>query len=342
MMVLEGRGLPMKFGVLEGPGSPGCQVSDYCFTLSEAKEAVEWADVVTFEFEHVDDGVLQEAQQLSKLTPNLKAILPKRDRREERKLLSSLGLPVPRWYPAEDGREALRLLKDQFNNVGVVKSAKGGYDGKGQYFVRGDPSTAPIRESKEPFVVEDLVDFDYEASVVAVRGKDGEFRTYQPSFNVNKAGILIYSFGPTGDEAMTSYARRLAEALDYVGTMAVEFFVKESSVIVNEYAPRVHNTGHHTLDAARTSQFENHLRAIAGLPLGETQVHSAYGTVNILGLSDVPKEVLRYGRLHWYGKMEARKRRKMGHVNVLGEDIREVREKIDRVLSLLYPNGLDL
>jgi len=341
MMILEGRSFPIEFGVVEEQGTPGCQVSDICFHWDQFREAVSWADVVTFEFENVDEKALLLAEEEGKLFPGIKAIKAKKDRREERKLLSSLGLPVPRWYPAEDGEEALRILKDQFNNVGVIKAARGGYDGKGQFYVNG--STVPeLRESKEPYVVEEFVDFDYEASVIGVRGKEGQFVSYPESFNVNVKGILLYSFGPTGDERMTLYVERLAERLDYVGTLGVEFFVRGNEVLINEYAPRVHNTGHHTLDAARTSQFENHIRAILGLPLGETEVHSAYGTVNVLGLQEPPIDVLKYGKLYWYGKKEARKRRKMGHINVLGRDLGEVREKIDKVMSLLYPAGPDL
>jgi len=194
MMILEGRSFPIEFGVVEEQGTPGCQVSDICFHWDQFREAVSWADVVTFEFENVDEKALLLAEEEGKLFPGIKAIKAKKDRREERKLLSSLGLPVPRWYPAEDGEEALRILKDQFNNVGVIKAARGGYDGKGQYyFLNGNENY--LVEKEDNFVVEEYVDFDFEASVIISRGLKGEVKIYEPMINVNMKGVLVYSYG---------------------------------------------------------------------------------------------------------------------------------------------------
>ena len=169
-----------------------------------------------------------------------------------------------------------------------------------------------------------------------------------PTYNRNEKGILVYNYGPLRDGGisaqMTEVAEKITLALDYVGVMAVGFSVKSRRVVVNEITPRVHNTRHYTLDAAYISQFEQHLRAITGLGHGSTELTSCGGMVNVLGLSleDIPIEMLRYGKLYWYGKREVRKRRKMGHINVVSSTFEEVKAKVEKVLSILYPNGLDL
>nr|WP_252900356.1 ATP-grasp domain-containing protein [Vulcanisaeta sp. JCM 14467] len=195
------------------------------------------------------------------------------------------------------------------------------------------------------FVVEELVNFDYEVSIVVTRDGKGDFRAYPPTFNYNSKGILVYNYGPLNDgevlDKFVEVARKLADSLNYVGTMAIEFFVRGGDVLINEFAPRVHNTGHYTLDAAFVSQFEQHLRAITGMELGDTALLSYGGMVNILGTSRVPPEVLRYGKVYWYGKGEVRRRRKMGHVNVVGESLDDVKRKISIIMDLIYPEGVD-
>lgn len=124
--------------------------------------------------------------------------------------------------------------------------------------------------------------------------------------------------------------------------MGIEFFVRDGEILINEFAPRVHNTGHYTLDSAYISQFEQHIRAITGIELGSTELLTFGGMVNILGTDDVPPEVLRYGKVYWYGKPDVKKRRKMGHVNVIGKDLEEVKQKIDIIMKLIYKQGLDL
>lgn len=334
MLAIEGKRLGLRFTALASPEEPVCSVADRC--LQNPEELVEWADVVTFEFEHVDERAVSLAEEKGKLLPNLKSIQTKRERHREKEFLKSLGVPVPRFRVAKGKEEALRILRDEFNMEAVVKESHGGYDGKGQYYITGDPT--PFIQSKtteEIFVIEELVKYDFEASVIAVsNGK--ELAIYPPSYNFNSKGILVYNYGPIGLRIPQGMVEKIFNGLDYRGTMGIELFVRGKEILVNEVSPRVHNTGHYTLDGARTSQFENHLRGILGLPLGETRETSYFGTVNILGLPKVPVEVMKEGTVWWYGKRESRKRRKMGHVNVLGDDLEDVKNRVDRVYSYLY------
>ncbi|QIW23666.1 5-(carboxyamino)imidazole ribonucleotide synthase [Sulfolobus sp. S-194] len=343
MMILEGRKYPFTFYVMDEPNAPACRIVDKCFTLDEYKKMIDEADIVTFEFEHVKEEALQYAEDQGKLLPKLNTVELKRERWKEKTYYREHNLPTPRFYVANDGEEALRILKDQFNNVGVLKQSRGGYDGKGQYFIKGDVEKYEfIKDMKCKFVVEEFVNFNYEASIIAVRDQKGNFKAYPPTFNYNEKGILVYNYGPLNDNRFAEIAKRLMNSLDYVGTIGIEFFVRDGEILINEFAPRVHNTGHYTLDAAFVSQFEQHLRAISGLELGSTELLSYGGMVNILGTDNVPLEVLKYGKVYWYGKKEVRKRRKLGHVNVVGSNLEDVKQKVDIIMKLIYPQGLDL
>jgi len=337
-MILEGRKLGLKFNVLGEASDPACQIADSCFPEVRYKEMVDSSDVVTFEFEHVNERALEYAEGKGKLIPNLRSVELKRHRHREREHLRKLGVPQPRFVIAQGGREALRVLRDQFNGVGVIKKSEGGYDGKNQYYVRGNPSDFSFLEADPGyFVVEELVHFDYEASIVASRGEKAEF--YPLTVNRNQKGILVFNYGPLDHEGVREIASKIMDSLDYRGVLAVEFFVKGREVMVNEIAPRVHNTGHYSLDFAETSQFENHIRAITGVPLGSARPLTFFGMVNLLGVSRVSEEVLGLGKVYWYGKGEVRRRRKMGHVNLSGGDLGEVREKIEKVMQLVYGEG---
>ncbi|MEL9940453.1 MAG: 5-(carboxyamino)imidazole ribonucleotide synthase [Ignisphaera sp.] len=350
MMVLEGRKYPLKFYVMDSPEAPACKVADRCFKPDEYKEMIDSVDVVTFEFEHVYEEALRYAYEKDKLLPTIESVELKRQRWKERVFYKEHGIPTPRFFIAHDVEEVYRIAKNEFDYKCVIKQSTGGYDGKGQFFIKSkndlDSSIDVIKKISDVFVVEEFVEFDYEASIIAIRTFDGVFKTYPPTYNRNEKGILVYNYGPISNTyismKMVEIAKRLADSLNYVGVMGIEFFVRGDEVLVNEFAPRVHNTGHYTLDAAFTSQFENHVRALLGLEIGETKLLSCGGMVNILGLANPPLEVLKYGKLYWYGKNEARKRRKMGHVNIVGETLEEVKNKIDKVMELLYPNGLDL
>lgn len=350
MMILENRKYPIKFYVMDSPEAPACRVADKCFKPDEYREMIDSVDIVTFEFEHVYGEAIKYAHEIGKLVPSIESIELKRQRWRERVFYKEHGIPTPRFFIAQNAEEVYKLAKNEFNYRCVVKQSTGGYDGKGQFFIKSktdlDSNIDAIKRISDIFIVEELVEFDYEASIIAVRSSDGVFKAYPPTYNYNEKGILVYNYGPIRNEAvsikMMEIGKKLAESLNYVGVMGIEFFVRGDEVLVNEFAPRVHNTGHYTLDAAFTSQFENHVRALLGLEPGQTKLLSYGGMVNILGLHNPPLDVLKYGKLYWYGKNEARKRRKMGHINVVGDTIEEVRDKINKIMNILYPNGPDL
>jgi len=343
MMILEGRKYPFTFYVMDEMDAPACKIADKCFTPDEYKKMIDEVDVVTFEFEHVKEEALQYAEDQGKLLPRLNSVELKRERWKEKVYYKDHGLPTPRFYVANDGEEALKILKDEFNNVGVIKQSRGGYDGKGQYFIRNDADKYSfLKDMKCKFVVEEFVNFDYEASIIAVRDRNGNFKSYPPTFNYNEKGILVYNYGPFKDPRFAEIAKKLMESLGYVGTIGIEFFVRGKEILINEFAPRVHNTGHYTLDSAFVSQFEQHIRALTGLELGSTDLLSYGGMINILGTDNIPPDVLRYGKVYWYGKGEVRKRRKMGHVNFVSTDLEDAKQKIDNIMKLIYPQGLDL
>ncbi|AOL15568.1 5-(carboxyamino)imidazole ribonucleotide synthase [Sulfolobus sp. A20] len=344
MMILEGRKFPFTFYVLDDDKSaPACKIADKCFTSNEYKEFVENSDIVTFEFEHVNEKALEYAEEKGKLFPAIRSVELKRERYKEKLFYRDHGLPTPKFFVAEDGQEALKILRENFNNIGVIKESQGGYDGKGQYFIKGDVEKYEfLKQKKVKMVVEEYVNFDFEASVIITRDRKGRVAYYPPTYNYNEKGILVYNYGPYNNKEIIDLAIRLVNELDYVGTLGLEVFVANGKVLINEFAPRVHNTGHYTLDGALISQFEQHLRAILGMSLGPTDVLCPSGMINILGTDKIPPEVLNYGKVYWYSKSEVRKRRKVGHINIVGNNLEEVKQKIDKIMQLIYPNGLDL
>jgi 5-(carboxyamino)imidazole ribonucleotide synthase len=344
MLILEGKKYPFSFFVLGDKEDPASKIADKFYTPEDYLEMIDSCDIVTYEFEHVYEKALIYADEKRKLLPNYSAVELKIERHKEKEFYKKHGLPTPNFFIAENGNDALNILKKEFNNIGVIKKSRGGYDGKGQYFIKNDLKEFEfIKEINETFVVEEFIQFDYEASIVAT--SDGHrIKCYEPTYNYNEKGILVYNYGPLENQKvkfkMREIAEKLARILNYVGTFAIEFFVKDDNVLINEFAPRVHNTGHFTLDAAYVSQFEQHIRAITNLELAEAKILKPSGMVNILGINKIPEEVLKYGKMYWYGKEEVRKRRKMGHVNVVGDSIDEVKMKIEKIMKIIYKDEL--
>ena len=269
----------------------------------------EGADVVTYEFENVP---VEAARRVSAV-PDARALELGQDRLAEKELFRSLGIATaPFGSVAEVGVPAL------------VKSRRLGYDGKGQRVV---DSAEPIGGDE---LAEGLVEFERELSIVGVRGRDGETAFYPLAENVHRGGILATTRAPARDAPQPEaeeIATRLLDELGYVGVLAVELFDAGGELLANEFAPRVHNTAHWTIDGAETSQFENHLRAILGLPLGSTAARGASAMVNLVGrvpplehLLDIPG-----AHVHLYGK-QPRPGRKLGHVTLVGANERRVSE----------------
>ena len=278
--------------------------------------------VVTYEFENVPVAPLSAIQQ-DRLVPSTRALEVAQDRLREKRFVEDLGgRPAP--YAAIDADHELQGAIERTGTPGILKTRRDGYDGKGQWRLASAHEAAGLRVPNAGLVYEGLVRFEAEFSVILVRGGDGEVRFWDSPQNVHEGGILARSFLPPAeivtaqvDEAR-ELARKVADALQYVGVLTLEFFATREGPVFNEMAPRVHNSGHWTIEGALTSQFENHVRAICGLPLGDTATRFAtVAMTNLIGddasraaelLSDPAVH------LHWYGKTEARQGRKMGHV----------------------------
>jgi 5-(carboxyamino)imidazole ribonucleotide synthase len=326
----------------EYPPSPAGQVADReinapYFNPEAVSDFVSAVDVVTMEFENIPGEFIEAVEQRRPVFPSRLALHICQNREREKGFLREHGIPHARFRVVDDPI-SLKGAVDDLGGACMLKTAAFGYDGKGQVRLEGSENMV---ETWQAFgaprgVVEKLIDFRCELSVVCARSQDGKFVHFPVGENIHRNQILDYTIAPArvSEEIAAeaaAVARTVAEALDYVGTLAVEMFLTtDNEILVNEIAPRPHNSGHHTIDACMTSQFGQQLRAVAGIPLGETRQHSPAVMVNILG--DIwPEEggdpdwspILSHptAKLHLYGKRSAKPGRKMGHFTVLGESI---------------------
>lgn len=291
-------------------------------------------DVVTYEFENVPAETVDALERLgARAAPGRRALEVAQDRLLEKEFAISLGAATAPYHPVDD----LASLEEGLRRVGrpaILKTRRFGYDGKGQTVIAagdGDLRSAWTEATKKawdeigarPSILEGFVDFDCEISVIGARGRDGAIALYDPPRNIHRGGILRRSSVPSGapaqaQEAARRFTAELLGALDYVGVVGVEFFVlRDGSIAVNEFAPRVHNSGHWTIEACAVSQFEQHVRAVCGWPLGDPARHSDATMENLIGdEADAWRELARDPALslHLYGKREALPGRKMGHV----------------------------
>jgi len=281
--------------------------------------------VITYEFENVPVGPVTHLDPVPVL-PHPRALETAQDRLAEKIFVTGLGgTPAP--FAQVDSDAELAAAIARIGTPGILKTRRDGYDGKGQWRINAPQDAAHLDLPTVPLIYEGFVDFAAEFSVILCRGADGDVRFWDSAENVHAGGILSRSTVPASDavlaqvEPARALARQVAEALDYVGVLTLEFFATAQGPVFNEMAPRVHNSGHWTIEGALTSQFENHVRAICGLPLGDTAL-AAKGVVmdNLIGdaAHDWP-EILSdpANHLHLYGKAAARPGRKMGHVTRL-------------------------
>lgn len=279
------------------------------------------ADVVTFDFENVPARSLEILAGRVPVYPGARALAAAQDRLHEKALFGELGMATAEFVALENA-SGLPAAVAELGLPAVLKTRRLGYDGKGQWLLRAaaDVESAARELGDTPALLERLVPFEREVSLIAARGRDGAVACYPLSENTHRDGILHTTVCRT-DDPMQGEAEaqigRLLEAIDYVGVLAVEFFQHDDELIANEFAPRVHNSGHWTIEGAETSQFENHLRAILGLPLGSTRPRGAYAMVNLIGAVPDPARVLAIpgAHLHDYGKAP-RPGRKVGHITV--------------------------
>jgi 5-(carboxyamino)imidazole ribonucleotide synthase len=304
MLALAGLPLGLSFRFLDpAADAPAGEVGELLVGAYDdptlLDRLAEGAAVVTYEFENVPVGAARRAGAL----PDARALEVSQDRLAEKQLFRQLGIPTA---PIDDEVTEFPAL---------LKTRRLGYDGKGQRLVETRPA------SDDGHVLEGLVRFDRELSLLSVRGAGGETAFYPLVQNVHEDGILRSSRVPAADAPQAQaeeYARRLLDELGYVGVLALELFDVAGELVANELAPRVHNTGHWTIEGAETSQFENHLRAVLGLPLGSTAVRSEVAMLNVIGRAPDPAAVLALPgtHLHLYGK-EPRPGRKLGHLTLL-------------------------
>lgn len=351
MIALKAREMGYRIATMDAtPDSPCGQVADLEFVaplddLEVARKLAGVSDVLTYEFENVSDEMVRALEREAFLPQGGHVLHVTRHRIREKTALQEIGVPVAPWRPVrsyEDLRQAVAAL----GLPGVLKTATGGYDGKGQYILREPEDVEAAWEklgaaSRPELVLEGWVDFDKELSVIAARNGKGEIRTFPTAENVHRDNILHLSMAPAripeeADRLAQALARQIAEKLDVIGLIAVEMFWKEGTLLVNELAPRPHNSGHYTMDACMTSQFEQHVRAVCNLPLGDTKLLTPVVMVNILGEHLAPvlakADLLGDGiKFHLYGKAEAKEKRKMGHLNVLAPTVEEALAVIDRL-----------
>lgn len=348
MLALAGYPLGLEFAFLD-PAEEACAAplgghlrADY---LDQEALAAFCAgiDLATYEFENVPQQAAEAVAARLPLLPSPRALTAGQDRLSEKQMFVALGIPVPK-FAAVSSRAGLETAVQHTGLPAVLKTRRMGYDGKGQFVLRSsaDVEAAWAQLGTQPLILEAFVPFEREVSCLAVRGRDGAIAFYPLVQNVHRSGILRTARPRTGDPLQAlgeDYARRVLLHLDYVGVLAFEFFVADGGLLANEIAPRVHNSGHWSIEGAECSQFENHLRAIAGLPLGCTALRGESVMVNFIGSAPplaalAPLEGV---HIHLYGK-QPKPQRKIGHATVTAADGPTLQARLQRLEALLDPD----
>jgi len=344
MIALSGIPLGLEFIFLD-PSADACAnrlgqplIGDYS-DPSLLAELAERADVVTYEFENVPAEVAGFLASHTQVYPSPKALAVAQDRLIEKSFFHDIDIPTPN-YAAVDSLESLEQSMPTLGYPAILKSRTQGYDGKGQSLLKSADDLKQAWEQLQgaPAVVEAFVPFKREVSIIAVRSVSGEVVFYPLSENLHRGGILRVSECRADDpmqKQAESYVSRLLEALDYVGVLALELFEVDGQLVANEFAPRVHNSGHWTIEGAETSQFENHLRAILDLPLGSTAPVGNAAMVNFIGGLPATEDVLAvpHAHLHLYDK-SPRKGRKVAHATIRAESPEQLSELVKQLAAL--------
>lgn len=350
MIALAGHNMGLRFCCLEpGEDSPMGQVAqqitgDYDDAIKLA-ELASRCNVITYEFENVPLAAATQLAQSVPVYPPPIALQVSQDRWHEKSCFQQLGIPTPAFAQVSGTDDLTQAIAAVGGLPAVLKTRRFGYDGKGQWVLRAPADVtaaqADLRQtpSASGYIVEGFVSFERELSIIAVRGTTGELAFYPLVENQHRAGILRLSRAPAlhAPQALAEdYARRVLTHLNYVGVLAIEFFEQDGQLIANEMAPRVHNSGHWTQDGAITSQFENHVRAIMGLPLGATDVRGHAAMLNLIGTTPPPEKILAIpdAHLHLYGK-SPRAGRKLGHINVVANDVKTLERRVGDLRLLI-------
>ena len=348
MMAQAGNSLGLNF-MFFCPDSHACAApfGEHLCAPYDDKRAIKrftkWADVATYEFENIPLSVVESLQQQIPLHPASSVLSVARDRLAEKLLFRTLGIPTAKFAPVDSLKKLAHVLED-IGFPAILKKRTQGYDGKGQALLRkaSDLSAAWEKVGKVPCIVESMVEFRRELSIIAARNQKGEVVFYPVSENRHRDGILRLSISRQDDPMQIRAEAKIRDVMDYlgyIGVMALEFFQVGDELFANELAPRVHNSGHWTIEASETSQFENHLRAICGFPLGKTSSAQTSAMVNLIGRLPMGAQIRNIpgASLHFYDKAE-RPGRKVGHVTLTRGDCSS--EEFDlRLAALLELTG---
>ncbi|WP_017729207.1 5-(carboxyamino)imidazole ribonucleotide synthase [Halalkalibacterium ligniniphilum] len=353
MMAISAREMGYRIAVLEPSADSPCgQIADIVIEaayddVEGAKKLIEASDVVTYEFENVNLDVARLIEEQGYLPQGSLLLYVTQHRAHEKEKITSIGLPVAPYaliYEESDVEKAA----EKVGFPSVLKTCRGGYDGKGQEVVKNKEELQQAFQqlSKQgELVLEGWIAFQKEISVIVTRGVSGETSTFPVAENLHQENILHQTIVPARvsksvEAKATEMALALANGLNLVGTLAVEMFVTENDEIyINELAPRPHNSGHYTIEACETSQFQQHIRAICGWPLGSTSLYKPAVMGNLLGehIPAIYDEIKNFSdvKLHLYGKEEAKPKRKMGHLTVMSEDLETAIDKVSRLQKQL-------
>lgn len=343
----------------------GCPLGIYISSVDVAKEqvvhpvskaplgisleqAIEDADAITVEFEHIPESLLALADQSGKLKPSLEAILTGADRVREKRLLERLGIANCQ-HTIINHIDQIPNAVEKLGEKVILKSSRDGYDGYGQWRIQSEQDISAVSDDLEkldlqavPLVAEKMMQFDRELSLIGARTESGDVTFYPLVENHHHQGQLHLTVAPAPQitdalqtQAETAFTK-LANALNYVGVLAVEFFQIGEQLLVNEIAPRVHNSGHWTMQGSDTCQFENHMRAVCNLPIGNTDTYASSAMVNIIGVGSFSRDMLGISccHLHWYGK-ESRPKRKLGHFNLNAENYSQLAARLESLTQHL-------
>ncbi|MGO4109611.1 5-(carboxyamino)imidazole ribonucleotide synthase [Paenibacillus sp. YAF4_2] len=355
MMALAGSAMGYRFVALDPtPDAPCGQVAEQIVAAyndrEAARELARRADVITYEFENVDADVAAMLMSESYVPQGSELLYTTQHRLREKRAIEAAGVRVAPYCEIRSSEE-LRVAAEKFGLPCVLKTAMGGYDGKGQWVIRSfdeiEEAYETLSRAGVELVLEQFIKFDKELSVIAARSPQGEIKAFPAAENIHIENILHLSIVPARiaesvQQEAEKLAMKIAQGLGVVGLIAVELFLTaDGELFVNELAPRPHNSGHYTMEACRTSQFEQHVRAVCNLPLGDTQLLTPVVMVNVLGqhveplLARMAKHDEAASRLnvapkvHLYGKKDAVHKRKMGHVNVLAGDVQQALDWIE-------------
>ncbi len=282
---------------------------------------IKQVDVITFENENISVNIIEDIAKIKPVYPSARAINIAQDRLLEKNFFKTLNIPTVPYEAINSESELVGALKT-IGLPAVLKTRRMGYDGKGQVKIteHSQAQTAWKQLNNDNAILEAWLPFDDEISMIAVRSRQGEIKHYPLSHNVHENGILLQTTAPFIDpqleKSALNFMTRVMEALDYVGVLAIEFFVKDNQLYANEMAPRVHNSGHWTQDGAVTSQFENHLRAVCNLPIGSTEAIQKTVMKNCIGTMPELTDILKINGTHYHSyQKEPRPGRKLGHIN---------------------------